>query len=82
MDEIESGRQKFMELVKEIDPKVETVIPVRATNNNFLISLTKGKARKFITVSEDDIVDLVEDDEIRQMVEDIVREAVEAIKAT
>ena len=80
MDEVEAGRSKFLELLKQIDPKAEAVVPVRSTNNNFLISLTKGKARKFITVTEDDIVDMVDDDLIREGVETQVREALEEMK--
>lgn len=80
MDEIEAGRAKFQEVLKKIDPGAEAVIPVRSTNNNFLISLTKGKARKFISVSEDDLIDMVEDDLIREGVEDQIAEALEAIK--
>ena len=80
MDEVEAGRSKFLELLKQIDPKAEGVVPVRSTNNNFLISLTKGKARKFITVTEDDIVDMVDDDLIREGVETQIRETLEEMK--
>jgi hypothetical protein len=45
-----------------------------------LISLTKGKARKFITVSEDDIVDLALDDLIHDEVEDRIRETLSELK--
>ena len=58
MDEWEEGKQKFLELVHEINGTVEVVIPTKPTNSMFLISLTKGPNRKFITVSEDDIIDL------------------------
>ncbi|MBI3804321.1 MAG: hypothetical protein HY282_11235 [Nitrospirae bacterium] len=80
MDEIEAGRAKFFEVLKKIDPKVEGVIPTRSTNNNFLISLTKGKARKFITVTEDDLIDMVDDELIREGVEAQIEEALEAMK--
>lgn len=80
MDEIEAGRAKFLEVLKKIDPKAEAVIPVRSTNNNFLISLTKGKARKFISVSEDDLIDMVDDDLIREGVESQIQEALAEIK--
>jgi hypothetical protein len=79
MDELESGKQKFIEMVKEIDSGVSVVIPAAPTNSVFLISLTKGTSRKFITVSEDDIVDLVSDDLIRSEVEDRVRETIAAL---
>ena len=58
MDEWSEGKQNFLELVKNCDAAVEVVIPTKPTNSMFLISLTKGSNRKFITVSEDDIIDL------------------------
>ena len=80
MSELEDGRSKFIEMVKAVDPQVSVVIPVSASNSLFLISLTKGKARKFITVSEDDIVDLVLDDLIHDEVEDRIREAISELR--
>lgn len=80
MTELELGKQKFLELVKAVDSAVTVVIPTTPTNSLFLISLTKGKARKFITVSEDDVVDLVSDDLIRNEVEDRIREAIAGLK--
>lgn len=58
MDEWEEGKQKFLEVVRGVNGVVEVVIPTKPTNSMFLISLTKGQNRKFITVSEDDIIDL------------------------
>ncbi len=80
MDEVEAGRAKFLEVLKKIDPKAEGVIPVRSTNNNFLISLSKGSARKFITVTEDDLIDMVDDHLICETVETQIREALEAMR--
>ena len=80
MDEVEEGRAKFLEVLKEIDPTAEGVVPTRSTNNNFLISITKGKGRKFITVTEDDLVDMVDDDLIREGVESQIHEALKEIK--
>jgi hypothetical protein len=80
MDEIEAGREKFVEVLKKIDPQAAAVIPIRSTNNNFLISLTKGKARKFISVSEDDLIDMVDDDLIREGVETQIEEALAEMK--
>ncbi len=80
MDEVEAGRTKFLEVLKKIDPQADGVIPTRSTNNNFLISLTKGNARKFITVTEDDLIDMVDDDLILEAVETQVREALEAMR--
>jgi hypothetical protein len=45
----------------------------------FLISLTKGSNRKFITVAEDDIVDLANDDGIVAKVTKAVKDAVAAL---
>ena len=58
MDELEDGKQKFLEIVKALDSSVEVVIPTTSSRSVFLISLTKGPNRKFITVHEDDILDL------------------------
>jgi hypothetical protein len=58
MDELEDGKQKFLEMVKALDDSVEVVIPTTSSRSLFLISLTKGPNRKFITVHEDDMLDL------------------------
>lgn len=79
MDEMEEGKQKFLEVVKGIDAVVEVVIPVTPSNSMFLISLTKGPNRKFITVSEDDIIDLPNEASILAKVTKTVREAVAAL---
>ncbi|HEX9285378.1 MAG TPA: hypothetical protein VF879_06880 [Nitrospirales bacterium] len=61
MEEFDEGKEKFIQVVKGIDPSVEAVIPVTPSRGMFLISLTKGGQRKFLTVSEEDILDLTED---------------------
>lgn len=76
MDELEEGKQRFLALVKETDPAVQVVIPVTPSNSMFLISLTKGANRKFITVPEDDILDLPNEDDIAAKVTKIVKDAV------
>lgn len=73
MDEMEEGKQQFLELVKGLDDAVQVVIPVTPSNSLFLISLTKGSSRKFITVPEDDIVDLPHDVSIQAKVTKVVR---------
>jgi hypothetical protein len=78
MDEIEAGKQKFLELVKSVDSAVQVVIPVTPSNSMFLISFTKGPNRKFITVSEDDIIDLPNEQDIMQKVTKVVKDAVAA----
>jgi len=55
---------------------VEVVIPVTPSRGNFLISLTKGKVRKFMSVNEDDIVELSEDEDILKKVTGEVKTAI------
>jgi hypothetical protein len=76
MDDIEVGKQKFLEVVQGIDPAVQVVIPVTPSNSMFLISLTKGPNRKFITVSEDDIIDLPNEADILGKVSKTVNDAI------
>lgn len=76
MDEMEEGKRKFLELVKGLDGAVQVVIPVTPSNSMFLISLTKGANRKFITVPEDDIIDLPNEADILAKVTKTVRDAV------
>jgi hypothetical protein len=55
------------------------VIPTKPTNSMFLISLTKGPNRKFITLSEDDIIDLPSDAGICAKVTKALQDAVAAL---
>jgi hypothetical protein len=79
MDEIEEGKQKFLEMVKGVDAAVQVVIPVTPSNSMFLISLTKGPNRKFITVPEDDIIDLLNEASILTKVTKTVKDAIAAL---
>jgi hypothetical protein len=79
MDEMEVGKQKFLEVVKETDATVQVVIPVTPSNSMFLVSLTKGPNRKFITISEDDIIDLPNEASILAKVTKTVKDAVGAM---
>jgi hypothetical protein len=79
MDEMEEGKQKFLEVVKGTDAAVQVVIPVVPSNSIFLISLTKGPNRKFITISEDDIIDLHNEASILTKVTKVVKDAVAAL---
>ncbi len=76
MSEFEEGKRKFLDLVGGIDSAVQVVIPTTPSNNVFLISLTKGPNRKFITVSEDDIIDLPGEADILAKVINVVKDAV------
>jgi hypothetical protein len=79
MDEIEEGKQKFLEVVRGTDAAVQVVIPVTPSNSMFLISLTKGPNRKFMTVSEDDIIDLPNEASILSKVTKTVKDAIAAL---
>mgnify|MGYP006290450149 CR=1 FL=1 len=79
MDEMEEGKQRFVEVVKGVDGTVQVVIPTTPSNSLFLISLTKGQNRKFITVSEDDIIDLPNDTGILAKVTKMVKDAVASL---
>jgi hypothetical protein len=79
MDEMEEGKQKFLELVQGVDPQVQVVIPVTPSNSMFLISLTKGANRKFITIPEDDIIDLPNEPSILTKVTKTVKDAVASL---
>ncbi len=76
MGEFDEGKQKFLELVKGVDAAVEVVIPVTPSNSMFLISLTKGPNRKFITLPEDDMLDLPNEQDIQAKVSKILRDAI------
>ncbi len=79
MDELEAGKQKFLEVVHDIDSTVEVVIPTTPSNSLFLISLTKGANRKFITVPEDDVLDLSSEDDILTKTTTMLKEAIESL---
>ncbi len=79
MDEMDEGKQKFLEIVQGVDAAVQVVIPVTPSNSMFLISLTKGTSRKFITVPEDDIIDLPNEASIMAKVTKTVKDAVAAL---
>ncbi len=79
MDELEAGKQEFLNLVQSVDESVEVVIPTTPSRSVFLISLTKGANRKFITVHEDDILDLPEEESARTKTTALIKETIEAL---
>jgi hypothetical protein len=66
-------------LVRDVDQQVQVVIPVTPSNSMFLISLTKGPNRKFITIPEDDIIDLPHESSILTKVTKTIKDAVAAL---
>ena len=78
MDESDEGKNRLTELVRDKAPDVTVVIPTRPTGGMFLIALGRGKAKKFISVSEDDVIDLVDDHtietEVMAKINDALRE--------
>ena len=76
MSELETGRQKFMELVRRLDPEVQVVVPTAPSRDVFLISLTKGPQRTFVTVPEDDILDLAEDEDAEERLREMLSDAI------
>lgn len=79
MDELEAGKQKFLEVVKDIDSAVEVVIPTAPSNSQFLISLTKGPNRKFIMVPEDDLLDIPTEDDILAKVTTMLKDEISGL---
>ena len=79
MEEFDEGKEKFVQVVKSLDPSVEVVIPVTPSRGMFLVSLTKSGQRKFLTVSEEDILDLPEDADILKKVTSEVQSTIAAL---
>jgi len=80
-DEVEDGKTALLALIAQFDPGVQVVIPVRSTNDRFLISLSKDGAREFITIAEDDLIDLEQEPSVRREVEATVRTGLSKLKA-
>ena len=79
MDEFEEGKQKFLELVTSLDGTVEVVIPTTPSQSLFKISLSKGVNRTYITVHEDDILDLPEVSSVQEKTTALLQETIKAI---
>jgi hypothetical protein len=79
MDELEEGKQKFLELIAALDRTVEVVIPTTPSQSLFKISLSKGANRKFITVHEDDILDLPEETSVQEKTKALLQETIDAL---
>jgi hypothetical protein len=79
MDELEEGKQKFLELIAALDRTVEVVIPTTPSQSLFKISLSKGANRKFITVHEDDILDLPEETSVQEKTKALLQETINVL---
>jgi hypothetical protein len=79
MDEFEEGKQKFLDLVTTLDEAVEVVIPTTPSQSLFKISLSKGANRTYITVHEDDILDLPEVSSVQEKTTALLRETIGAL---
>ena len=79
MDEFEEGKQKFLELVAALDGAVEVVIPTTPSQSLFKISLSKGVNRTYITVHEDDILDLPEVSSVQEKTTALLQETIKAL---
>lgn len=79
MDEFEEGKQKFLELVAALDGTVEVVIPTTPSQSLFKISLSKGVNRTYITVHEDDILDLPEVSSVQEKTTALLQETIKAL---
>ena len=75
MDEVEAGKAAFLALLADVDPEVTAVIPTRASSDQFLIALNRAGKRVFVTVSEDDMIDLAEAPDVSAEVRDRVARA-------
>ena len=79
MDEFEEGKQTFLELVAALDGAVEVVIPTTPSQSLFKISLSKGANRTFITVHEDDILDLPDVSSVQEKTTALLQETIKAL---
>jgi hypothetical protein len=79
MDEFEEGKQKFLDLVTTLDEAVEVVIPTTPSQSLFKISLSKGANRTYLTVHEDDILDLPEVSSVQEKTTALLRETIGAL---
>ncbi len=79
MDEFEEGKQKLLELIGTLDAEVEVVIPTTPSQSLFKISLSKEGNRKFMTVHEDDVLDLPEETSVQDKTKTLLQEAIDAL---
>ncbi len=79
MEEFEEGKQKFLDLVAALDGVVEVVIPTTPSQSLFKISLSKGANRTFMTIHEDDILDLPDVSSVQEKTTTLLQETIETL---
>ena len=79
MEEFEEGKQKFLDLVAAQDGAVEVVIPTTPSQSLFKISLSKGANRTFMTIHEDDILDLPDISSVQEKTTTLLQETIETL---
>jgi hypothetical protein len=79
MADLKKARLAFMEMVEDLDPNVECVIPPKATQGNFNIELSRGDEKQVVKISEKDFLALELDEDVRQKVEERVTASIEKL---
>ncbi len=79
MDEYVEGKEKLLEIIAALDQQVEVVIPTTPSQSLFKISLSKGTNRTFLTLHEDDILDLPEEPSIQEKTKATLQESIKAL---
>lgn len=79
MDEFQAGKQKLIELVRSLDPALDCVIPSRSTGGYFRVGLGKGNHKVFLSLTEDEILDLEESEEAMAKMKPKVEELLKGI---
>ncbi len=79
MADPKKARLAFMEMVEDLDPNVECVIPPKAVQGSYNVELTRGDEKQVVKVSEKDLLALEGDEDVRQKVEERVMAAIEKL---
>jgi hypothetical protein len=79
MPDLKKARMAFMELIEDLDPAVECVIPPKPAQGNYLIELTRADEKQVVKVSEKELMAIEDDEDIRQKLEERVTSAIEKL---
>jgi hypothetical protein len=79
MADLKKARLAFMEMVEDLDPNVECVIPPKAAQGNFSIELSRGDEKQVVKITEKDFLALELDEDVRQKVEERVMASIEKL---